>query len=140
MTIPISMPEVLLRHRLAGVAEREDLPLTVRQVELLAREGAAVLAPLLGDAPPRDVVGRPLAPMQATVLIGIANGMELKAVARRTGRSFHTVKSHARLLYRRLGVRDRAHAVAVALAEGLIAPGCVERRTTTPTARTEAQS
>jgi DNA-binding NarL/FixJ family response regulator len=60
---------------------------------------------------PRTVV---ITCRQADVLAGICHGHTNAEIGRRLGVSEDTVKSHARLLFRALGARDRAHAAALA--------------------------
>ena len=49
----------------------------------------------------------------------IVAGLSNRAIASRLVIGDETVKSHARAIYRKLGVGDRAGAVAAALREGL---------------------
>ena len=66
--------------------------------------------------PPRLTTGRTVAsitPRQADVLTGLAHGLTNLQIARRLYLSEQTVKTHAKALYRALGARDRAHAVAL---------------------------
>jgi two-component system, NarL family, nitrate/nitrite response regulator NarL len=62
-----------------------------------------------------SVTGRELA-----VLRGIADGRMLPEIARELHLSLGTVKTHANHLYEKLGVSDRAAAVAVAMRRGLL--------------------
>ncbi len=55
------------------------------------------------------------------VLQHIAAGKSDRAIGERLHISEHTVRSHIKNLYRKLGVSSRAHAVAKALTEGIIA-------------------
>jgi two-component system nitrate/nitrite response regulator NarL len=54
------------------------------------------------------------------VLVGLAAGEEVSETARRLGRSLDTVKTHRRRLYKQLGARNAAHAVAIADRMGLL--------------------
>ncbi|GGM23506.1 LuxR C-terminal-related transcriptional regulator [Dactylosporangium sucinum] len=54
------------------------------------------------------------------VLRGMADGKSNAEIAREVLVSEDTVKTHARRLFRKLGARDRAHAVAAAFRAGLI--------------------
>ena len=57
------------------------------------------------------------------VLQHIAEGKNDRTIAESLHISEHTVRSHIKNLYRKLGVSSRAHAVAKALGEGIIATG-----------------
>ncbi|MEU7597529.1 LuxR C-terminal-related transcriptional regulator [Streptomyces sp. NPDC039022] len=65
---------------------------------------------------------RVLPQQQRAVLVAMANGLSVGETARRLCLAPATVKSHRRLLYRRLRVRSGAHAVATALRVGLLDP------------------
>lgn len=53
-----------------------------------------------------------LTPRELDVLMAISDGMSNKAIARELGISLHTVKFHVESLFRKLGARTRAEAVA----------------------------
>jgi DNA-binding NarL/FixJ family response regulator len=61
-----------------------------------------------------------LTPRQQAVLELIVSGVSVKQTARALGIAVKTVENTQSRLYRRLGVRNRAQAVAVAIAEGLV--------------------
>jgi DNA-binding NarL/FixJ family response regulator len=74
-----------------------------------------------GDAvsePPRRRVG--LTERELQVLRRMADGKSNAEIGRDLYVSEDTVKTHARRLFRKLGVRDRAHAVASAFRAGLV--------------------
>jgi two-component system, NarL family, nitrate/nitrite response regulator NarL len=65
--------------------------------------------------------GRPvLSPREHEVLVLIAQGLSAPAVGQRLHVSPATVKTHLKALYEKLGVSDRAAAVAEAMRRGLI--------------------
>lgn len=64
-----------------------------------------------------------LTPRQLEILRLVANGNTAAQIAARLRIAPDTVNSSLRLVYRALGVGDRAHAVAVALRVGLLRPG-----------------
>jgi DNA-binding NarL/FixJ family response regulator len=67
--------------------------------------------------PPRDAQGRRevvVTPRMADVLGGICRGLRARQIADELGLAEETVKTHMQKLYARLGVRDRAHAAALA--------------------------
>jgi DNA-binding CsgD family transcriptional regulator len=63
---------------------------------------------------------------EAEVLQLLAAGCRHVQVAERLGLSPHTVSSHAKNIYRKLGVRSAVAAVTLALEQGLIGR-CYER-------------
>ena len=103
---------------------REDLIRIVRDV----MEDRAFLDPKVASAVFEHVKGRagkpdrqsPLTQRELEVLQRIAEGMNDRMTAQSLHISEHTVRSHIKNLYRKLGVSSRAHAVAKALREGII--------------------
>lgn len=57
---------------------------------------------------------------EAEILLCMSQGYNNAEIGQRLFITEHTVKSHARRLYRKLGARDRAHAVACALRVGAL--------------------
>jgi len=64
--------------------------------------------------------GNLLTPAVLRVLRLAVDGNTNQQIARKTGLSVHTVKSHLASAYRKLGVRDRAEAAAVAVRMGIL--------------------
>ena len=102
-------------HRTAGAAgdARFGAP---RQGDLAAA-GESVRAGR-GPSAPRQVV---LTEREMQVLLGMADGKSNAEIGRELFVSEDTVKTHARRLFRKLGARDRAHAVAAGFRAGLVA-------------------
>ncbi|MCF0092442.1 response regulator transcription factor [Micromonospora sp. MH99] len=101
---------------------REEL---VRAVRAAAR-GESVLAPsvagrLMGRL--RTPVEEPLSQRELEVLTLVARGASNREAAARLFISEATVKTHLLHLYAKLGVNDRAAAVATAYDRGLLTPG-----------------
>jgi two-component system nitrate/nitrite response regulator NarL len=67
-----------------------------------------------GDRPP------PLSPRESEVLALIAEGMSVPAIAKQLHLAPTTVKTHVGTLYEKLGVSDRAAAVAEAMRRKLL--------------------
>ncbi|SCG56526.1 helix-turn-helix transcriptional regulator [Micromonospora inositola] len=67
----------------------------------------------------RNPVG--LTERELQVLLGMAEGKSNAEIGRELFVSEDTVKTHARRLFRKLGARDRAHAVAAGFRAGLVA-------------------
>ena len=61
-----------------------------------------------------------LSPRELEVLQHVAHGLGNKEIAHAIGRSADTVKAHLESIFRKLGARDRAHAVTIALQRGFI--------------------
>lgn len=100
-------------------APREDL---FRAVEAAAR-GEAVLSPavasrLMGRM--REPAREPLSQREREVLALVARGSTNKEAAKKLFISEATVKTHLIHVYAKLGVKDRAAAVAVAFERGLL--------------------
>lgn len=57
---------------------------------------------------------------EAELLTLLGAGLAPRAAAHKMGLSHETVRTHTRNIYRKLGVNDRAGAVAVAWREGLV--------------------
>ena len=103
-------------------ASQEEL---FRAVEAAAR-GEAVLSPsvatrLLGQV--RTPAAEPLSKRELEVLQMIARGATNREAARRLFISEASVKAHLLHIYAKLGVNDRAAAVAAAYDRGLLTPG-----------------
>jgi DNA-binding CsgD family transcriptional regulator len=62
----------------------------------------------------------PLTPRELEVLQLIADGLSNKQIAARLWLSVETVKSHVCAVHAKLGAESRAHAVAIALRQGLL--------------------
>lgn len=63
-----------------------------------------------------------LTPRELEVLIAMVDGLPAKAIARRLGVALKTVESHKIRLFDKLGARNQAHAVSIAIALGLVDP------------------
>ena len=103
-------------------AGRDELLRATRAAAL----GQAVLAPsvatrLLGQV--REPAQEPLSPRELEVLALVAAGTTNRQAAGRLFVSEATVKTHLLHVYAKLGVNDRAAAVATAYARGLLGPG-----------------
>ncbi|GCE77016.1 response regulator transcription factor [Cellulomonas biazotea] len=72
------------------------------------------------DAAPADPGPAPLTKREIEVLIGMSNGRSNAQIGAELFLSEDTVKTHARRLFRKLGAKDRAQAVAIGLRRGLI--------------------
>lgn len=80
---------------------------------------AGLPRPTPGARAGRTAVG--LTERELQVLLGMAEGKSNAEIGRELFVSEDTVKTHARRLFRKLGARDRAHAVAAGFRAGLVA-------------------
>ncbi|MFE9921849.1 response regulator [Streptomyces sp. NPDC005774] len=104
-------------------APREELFAAVRA----AAEGRTVLSPAVASrlvsavrAPAAESRSAPLSAREREVLALVARGTSNRETARELFISEATVKTHLTHLYAKLGVRDRAAAVAVAYERGIL--------------------
>ena len=94
----------------------DQLVAAIRSAAAGKRDIPAPVATKLAEFLPRaDLTGREL-----EVLQHVAKGLGNKEIADAIGRSVETVKAHLESVFRKLGARDRAHAVTIALQRGFI--------------------
>ena len=86
---------------------------------LVVTTGTAA-ARVLRPAGPGDPVALPLTPREIEVLGMLTEGIGNKAIAARLGISEHTVKTHVGAVFAKLGVSNRAEAVAAAVRRGIL--------------------
>ena len=109
----------------AYLSKEADRSTIFDAVAAVAR-GQTVLSPeiqsgLAAQIQLREAVGRPvLSPREQEVLRMIAEGGSAPEIARHLHLSPSTVKTHLQSLYEKLGVSDRAAAVAAAMRAGLL--------------------
>lgn len=96
-----------------------DNPVTLAQL-LGTTTAALVLADDLPAGEPVTASGETLTPRELEVLAAMADGASNKAIARRLGISFHTVKFHVAAILEKLDAESRTEAVAAAARLGLI--------------------
>lgn len=106
-----------VRTVLLEQADKRDLALTSRNVDDLADDIVSSMAACKVTVP---TMAGPVTYMQREVLHGIALGETTGETAQRLCLSEHTVKSHKRHLYARLGVDTGGEAVAIGIGLGLI--------------------
>lgn len=112
----LALSELTIKTHLARVFERLHAP----------NQGAAIAAAVaMGALRLRPTPRRRVSPQCVRVLELMADGRTNEQIARSLTVSIDTVRTHARLLFKALGVRSRAHAVAVGIGSGLL-----ERRET----------
>ncbi|MBI5106234.1 MAG: response regulator transcription factor [Solirubrobacterales bacterium] len=110
----------------AGYLSKEADRATIFDAVAAAARGETVLAPevqggLATQIQLRETEARPvLSPREQEILRMIADGGSAPEIARRLHLSPSTVKTHLQSLYEKLGVSDRAAAVAVAMRAGLL--------------------
>jgi DNA-binding NarL/FixJ family response regulator len=102
-------------------ATRDELLTAVRKVAAGGQsfDEVVVRALLRGDQ--REVLCGLLTTRELEILRQVATGQTNREIAAQLFISSDTVKGHLETVYRKLGVSDRAHAVAVAIRNGLLA-------------------
>jgi DNA-binding NarL/FixJ family response regulator len=131
----------MLERGVSGYLFHDVSPQQLADAVHAVASGAAVLHPtaaevileqwrLLRDAHgasglvPRAALTR----RERDVLVAMADGMSGKAIARHLGVALKTVENHKIRVFNKLGVRTQAHAVSVAIGQGLLTTG--DARTT----------
>jgi DNA-binding NarL/FixJ family response regulator len=115
--LPGAVMRAFAEGRLSLVSTRDELA-RLHEALLTAAAGHRYVSPRL-----RSVLERsPLTARQLEILNRMARGEGRPEIARALGVSESTVRSHTKELYKRLGVNERAHAVAVAIRDSLIMP------------------
>ncbi|MFB6955528.1 response regulator transcription factor [Streptomyces sp. NPDC056309] len=102
-----------LRQQIAAAADELNLPLTFEQVVLLTNRIAERTDS--GYQPRKALTGQMYA-----VLVGIALGESSTETGKRLSVTAHTVRTHKLRLYKALGARNAAHAVAIATQLGIL--------------------
>jgi two-component system, NarL family, nitrate/nitrite response regulator NarL len=115
----------LVQAGAAGVLEKDATPDMIGDALLKIAGGETVLAPAVQMALVSGVQARrepalTLSPREHDVLRGLARGLTGPQIAAELHVSPSTVKTHLQRLYERLGVSDRAAAVAEGMRRGLI--------------------
>ncbi len=101
-----------------GAEEGDDTGATAERVSpARAAEAGQAVPTAVGVSGARRVA---LTERELQVLRGMADGKSNAEIGRELFVSEDTVKTHARRLFRKLGARDRAHAVAAAFRAGLV--------------------
>ncbi len=115
----------LVQAGAAGVLEKDATPDMIGDALLRIARGETVLAPSVQVALVSGVQARrepaiTLSPREHDVLQRLARGLSGPQIAAELHVSPSTVKTHLQRLYERLGVSDRAAAVAEGMRRGLI--------------------
>jgi two-component system, NarL family, response regulator len=94
----------------------DQLVVAIRSAAVGKRVIPTPVAVRLAEFTPRaDLTAR-----EQEVLQHVARGLGNKEIAQAIGRSAETVKAHLESIFHKLGARDRAHAVIIALQRGFI--------------------
>lgn len=115
-----------LQAGVAGFLPKESTRAEIVDAVLACAAGRDVLPPslaagLVGEVRRRsEPVGPTLSAREREVLALIAQGSSIPAIATQLFLAPSTVKTHVQRLYEKLGVSDRAAAVAAAMRQGLL--------------------
>ena len=108
----------------AGYLLKDAQPEILKQVLESAVRGQRIFQPgptMPAGAQPGKLTATGLTAQEAAILRLVAGGYSNKEVARHLGISMGTVKNHISDILRKLGARDRTHAVLKAIAGHLLA-------------------
>ncbi|WP_028060928.1 response regulator transcription factor [Candidatus Solirubrobacter pratensis] len=124
-TLDPSGAYALVEAGAAGVLEKDARPEAIGEALTRIAGGETVLAPSVQAALVSGVQARraprvTLSPREHDMLSGLARGLSGPQIAAELHLSPSTVKTHLQRLYDRLGVSDRAAAVAEGMRRGLI--------------------
>jgi DNA-binding NarL/FixJ family response regulator len=121
MTCPTERPAIVRMAREHGIhvlhATRDSFH-SLRRALHHAAQDKPYLSPRLQEVAAR---GEQLNPRHQEILAYMSEGASRPEIARRLGISEATVRSHSKAIFQKLGVNERAHAVAVGIRAGLIA-------------------
>jgi DNA-binding NarL/FixJ family response regulator len=120
MTCPKERPAIVRDAREHGIHvlhSTRDTFHCLRRALHHAAQGRPYLSPRLEEAAQR---GEQLTPRHQQILAYMSEGASRPEIAKRLGISEATVRSHSKAIFAKLGVNERAHAVAVAIRTGLI--------------------
>jgi DNA-binding NarL/FixJ family response regulator len=120
MTCPTERPAIIQAAREHGIhvlhATRDSFH-SLRRALHHAAQARPYLSPRLQEAAQRADA---LNPRHREILTFMAEGASRPEIAKRLGISEATVRSHTKAIFAKLGVNERAHAVAVGIRTGLI--------------------
>jgi DNA-binding NarL/FixJ family response regulator len=120
MTCPKERPAIIRAAREHGIdvlhATRDSFH-SLRRALHHAGQDRPYLSPRLQEAEQRADM---LNPRHREILTYMSEGASRPEIAKRLGISEATVRSHSKAIFAKLGVNERAHAVAVAIRTGLI--------------------
>jgi DNA-binding NarL/FixJ family response regulator len=98
----------------------DDLLVAFAQAIVVARMRLVNTTETVPSQPPIQSGRIQLSERESQVLAGLTEGKHNAEIGRELFVAEETVKTHAKRLFRKLGARDRAHAVAIAFRKGLI--------------------
>jgi two-component system, NarL family, response regulator len=120
MTCPKERASIIVTAREHGIEvlhSTRDSFHSLRRALHHAAQDQPYISPSLQEAAKR---GEALAPRLREILGHMSEGASRPEIGRRLGISESTVRSHSKAIFERLGVNERAHAVAIAIRTGLI--------------------
>jgi len=112
----VDVPSPVVAHE----SDANGRPGAVRALSPVAVDDARAPQELPAPVPTGVATGAALTKREIEVLVGMSNGRSNAQIGAELFLSEDTVKTHARRLFRKLGAKDRAQAVAIGLRRGLI--------------------
>jgi DNA-binding NarL/FixJ family response regulator len=114
------LAEAVIAAGAAGYLLKDTEPETITASLDRVRDGEAVVdarlgAPRAPSLPVAALPGSGFSRREGEVLVQLARGLDNKSIAGQLCIAEETVRSHMKAVFRKLGARDRAHAVALAL-------------------------
>ena len=109
-----------------GYISKDSDSVTICEAITTVARGGTVFGPETHEAISHEIRGRsseepsPLSPREVEILRMVADGLAVADVAAQLFLSPATVKTHLQRIYQKLGVSERAAAVAVAMRKGLL--------------------
>lgn len=120
-------PELARRAYQAGIRSSVDSGAGTPAI-VSALRGRHIAAPVAALPTCRTSPSSTLTSREVEILQCIATGMLTREIAGALGITLKTVENHKQRLFRKLDVQNQAHAVSIAIRQGVLAPAAIARR------------
>jgi DNA-binding NarL/FixJ family response regulator len=120
-------PELARRAYQAGVRSSVDYSVGTPAI-VSALRGRHIAAPVAALPTCRTSPSTTLTSREVEILECIAAGMLTREIAEHLGITLKTVENHKQRLFRKLNVQNQAHAVSIAIRQGVLAPAAIAQR------------
>lgn len=120
-------PDLARRAYQAGVRSTVNYSAGAEAV-LSAIRGRHAVAPVATLPTARTCTRTSLTSREVEILRCIAAGMLTREIAEELGITLKTVENHKQRLFRKLDVQNQAHAVSIAIRQGVLAPAAIAQR------------